>query len=534
MNPISVKLHKESSVYHVEISAQIRLTLSTLLLTSVIPAFKEAFLSAAREALRQLFKRLDDLWLWEKGSGIRVCRFYSRTLKTSIGDISFRYRQAKKNGNHFGPLLEMLGLESYQRVSSELRAWVASVALYVSYRKTQKITDTSLSLFSLWSLVQKEGKMYRDRRKQMLYYYSEGVPTIAASSRDFAIVMLDEIWIRSRRKDDWLKVKTARLAVARFRGEKYIFEPVRVFAAPLKSQATFLKKARQFFDAASGLSLVPHIAVLTDGCPMGRAFCALYNTASRRPQAVWQLDWWHLWQAVHKGCKFERNLESRIWDLLNVEKLDEALSILAAYREAMVSLEKKLKALDDEISGSSSVTVTPRVFWSSNQLVALESLMKYLDRNREGIYGVKRFVGAIPGDYLPFGSGPVERLQAVMIAYRMKKQGKHWSQEGAENLIALLSREWNGPEVEHIMEESLRDLAEWEQSSFSTDDEVEMPPLRQKKRGMDFSPDPISTVFLLRRGKVGSAYRPLQTISEMKLIPRIVSCGERRDAVSRN
>ncbi len=46
-------------------------------------------------------------------------------------------------------------------------------------------------------------------------------------------------------------------------------------------------------------------------------------------------------------------------------------------------------------------------------------------------------------------------LRGDDCAYRMKKQGKSWSVSGADNLIHLLSKEWNGEGLEHIIEEGL-------------------------------------------------------------------------------
>lgn len=185
-------------------------------------------------------------------------------------------------------------------------------------------------------------------------------------------------------------------------------------------------------------------------------------------------------------------------------------------------------------------------FFSESRRKDLEDLIKYLKNNRDGIYGVSAFIGKIPGEYLPFGTGPVERLQAVMIAYRMKDQGKHWSVNGASNLVALLSREWNGEDVEMTLNCCLADLANWEELNRmveSGENSIEKTPGRGRRKGkgkgrgkgkrVDFSPLPISTVYLMRKGKVESAYRSLQSISEMKMLPNFIdqSMPERRDAI---
>jgi hypothetical protein len=144
--------------------------------------------------------------------------------------------------------------------------------------------------------------------------------------------------------------------------------------------------------------------------------------------------------------------------------------------------------------------------------------------------GVKAFVNKIPAEFLAFGTDPLERLQAVMVAYRMKKQGKHWSVNGADNLIQLLSREWNGEELERILDEGIEGLSEWEAlcSPHVPEDgeEAASSTLQKKKPRRDFSPLPISCVPLLQRGRTDSYYTPLKRIGELKLVPHIVEFRE--------
>jgi len=306
--------------------------------------------------------------------------------------------------------------------------------------------------------------------------------------------------------------KVARCSVAHKVGDSYVWEPLRIIATARGSQNEFLRKAQKFFNATSSLAKVSKIMVLTDGCDMGRKFCARYPAG----QAVWQLDWWHLFNSIHKGCKFDKDLEKEVCELVRVEKIDEALAILQAYCEAMKYMEKELeKTIINEVNRNTPGLVTPKAFWSTRQRDLLEKCKTYLTNNKDGIYGVRAYVNDIPAEYLAFGTGPVERLQAVMIAYRMKKQGKHWSVNGADNLIQLLSKEWNGEDLERIIEESIEGLSEWEklcasqvpedhQETQSQNTEKKKPKLRR-----DFSPLPVSCLPLLQRGRTDSFFVPL-------------------------
>ena len=267
---------------------------------------------------------------------------------------------------------------------------------------------------------------------------------------------------------------------------------------------------------------------------MGRRFCEFYPG-----KAVWQLDWWHLWDRVHNGCRFEPDLEKKIWDLLNAEKLDEAIAILSAYSEVMTSMEAKVREISKSLCDDSALKVNPSIFWSSRKLKELNALITYLDNNRDGIYGVKAYQGKIPGEYLPFGSGPVERLQAVMIAYRMKGQGKHWGMEGAENLAWLLGREWNGKSLEETLDSLHMGLEEWESLNSESGDKAKFRTQRMMGRGAEtelqsfkFCPLPSSSLPTVRQGKVNPLYCCLKKMSNMEMLYGIVDfVGERGDAV---
>lgn len=540
MKSLRCEIIKESSTLNVQISFQREIILRSFLLPEIIRVLKEVFDTAAREVLCQIFHALDDIWLQEKEKGFDVCKMVDRSLRTIFGTVHFRYRQAKKEGRYYRPLLEALGIDKCQRITDDLMDIVKRSALYTSYRKALKIGCHICALSTLWKAVQKEGVSYRRKRDDAVYYYLEGAPLHAVSSDDFAIVMIDEIWLlkitknmaavapekKKKKKREYIKVKVARCSVAHKMGETYVWEPLRILATARGTQKDFVKEACRFFNATCSLAQVPRIIVLTDGCSMGKNFCALYE----KGQAIWQLDWWHLFNSIHKGCKFEKDLEKEVCGLIRVEKIDQALALLHAYREAMKCAEKKLEETINEAHKGSPSLITPKVFWSTRQRQLLEDCITYVDNNRDGIYGVKAFVKDIPAEYLPFGTGPLERLQAVMVAYRMKKQGKRWSVKGADNLIQLLSQEWNGEELERIIAEGIEGLSEWEDlcsPHVPEDDEgTQSSQTEKKKLRMDFSPLPVSCIPLLQRGRTDSLFTPLKRIAELKLVPHIVDFRE--------
>ena len=216
--------------------------------------------------------------------------------------------------------------------------------------------------------------------------------------------------------------------------------------------------------------------------------------------------------------------------------IDQALVLLHAYREAMKCAEKKREDTLHQVNKGTPSLITPKVFWSTRQRESLESCITYIENKREGIYGVKKFVNEIPAEYLPFGTGPVERLQAVMVAYRMKKQGKRWSVNGADNLIQLLSREWNGEELERIVAEGIEGLSEWEELCSphvpEDDESCQSSTTKKNKPRLNLSPLPAFCVPLLQRGRTDSLFTPLKRIAELKILQHTVGFREEGCQVS--
>lgn len=514
---VSVEVNGNSSTINVTIHCKLVFSLDCFLIEQMVMVLWNHLKEVGRQILKGILEGLDAILMKEKAVDEDIVRsFDNRPLRTSFGDMTFRCHQTEKNGECSIPLLKVLGLAPRQKITGEWKILGILATLYATYRKALKIIGftAAFSLAHLWRSVQKEGLLYRDKRERALYYYLECPPIWPYSERDFAILMMDGIWIRKKQKRKHLEVKVARLVVAcKQKDGTYQFKPMQIYATTAKS-AIFLKKVKNFFDMTAGLSQIKHILVLTDGCGWGRKFCEFYPE-----KAFFQLDWWHLWRYVNRGCKFEENLVKTVWELLRVEKLEEVLTLLNGYRRAMLSAEERLKMALKGIDFLGRFQVS----YNKVQRKKLEELIRYIEHNKDGIYGAKALVKRIPGEYLVFGTGPVERLQAVMIGYRMKGQGKHWSEEGSENLISLLSRQWNGKEVEEVLQDCLNGLAEWEKLCekpifFSE----EKPPRAIDPNGRKYSvyPYPTSSFFLVKKGKVEPLYkyfRFLQSINPLRI-----------------
>jgi len=80
----------------------------------------------------------------------------------------------------------------------------------------------------------------------------------------------------------------------------------------------------------------------------------------------------------------------------------------------------------------------------------LDELLDYLEDNWEGLYGSWSLRGKVEAqEVLVVGSGAMEKNFELIIGRRLKKGGKSWSREGANNLLKLrvkkqLPEDWEG------------------------------------------------------------------------------------------
>jgi hypothetical protein len=485
---IDVQIDPQPSPVRITIRFELVIVLSCLHLNALVRRFWEVFRECARESLERFLNLLDDRLLAEKPEDHWVRKIYNgRKFTCSLGTLSIRARQVMgEAGRHYYPLLRLLGVRPRQRIVEELVTPVLVACLCCSFRNGRRVIGSPVSVTHIWREFQKRGAEIRHSQEDAVSYYEAGDRETGGSSAVFAIVMLDGIYTKGRlsreeralREKEGLKElavgKSGRKKKKRSRGreakvarlvlfskeQEGDWKPSRVWVqSGYEGSKEFLKRCQRFFDAVAGLHKVPYILVLTDGCSWGRDFCEFYPG-----RAYWQLDWWHLWRNLKKGTRLSDGLMKKVWDLLNVEKLEEALELL---RRALDS-SKEYRGLSSrklrEVEGFGELEPLRRSAEKrlDTDIKDLEDVIGYLEKNRGGVYGVKGLVGKVPAEYWLMGTGPVERLQAVMVGYRMKGQGRVWSDQGAVNMLASLQDFWNeetaGPVISCLLEEQ----EEWE------------------------------------------------------------------------
>lgn len=472
---INLKLQKQSDTTHVIIQCYISLNLLSLEINEIVKTFKEEFQKAAVKCIEEFLKELDNIIVKEELKEHEIIRFYNRTLLTSIGEVLCRCRQTLKGVRYKIPLLEYLGIKDKKRIIEECIGEGVKSCLFTTFRKALVIGGMNYCLSSLWKEFQRSGSNQRYKLQEIVKYYEAGKEDIGILRNYFAIVMLDGIWLKlqPQKKENGKSYKKQRVKKKEVKcarvvigiedkcGKMHWNEPI-VYSSFDRSKK-FIKNCSKFFNIAVQLDKIPNILVLSDGASMGKNFAKEYPHT-----AHWQLDWWHLWKKVRQGCSIMEGLYEHIWDLLNGGALDEAIKELENISQQAITYKELLNDKVREIKDFQKFNKLKRTNsnWWNRKIQFLQDLISYLKNQKDGIYGVKGLLGKVDAKYWLWGSGPVERLQAVMIAHRMKGHGKMWSTQGGENMIVQLSCYWNGSELQENMEEIFNLAQLWNNDEF--------------------------------------------------------------------
>jgi hypothetical protein len=468
INTLNIEMQQPS--IQVTIQLNMNFSLSGKTIEEVEAGFKKAFEEACCGSMEKYLEERDKTINLEESSSKnrQISRIYQkRSLKLSYGEINFPCRQIKDNNGYSIPLLMELGLPDKKRIVTSSYDSIYSRCACSTFRKTQEGIKNPMSLGSLHQEFQKEiGKQREDEMSGLQYlndieYYSP------APVSEIARVMDDGIFIRERtlegrskgqkqKKRGHLEVQITRCDFAKKEdvnnNENYWTYPPYVYAS-IEPAKKHIEQGRIYLDAHTGLSRSKNVIHISDAKANGKRHCKEYN-----PNSVWQLDWYHLFRHVSILGKIDEKWKKDVWELIEVERLDDAISLIKDGLSKMKKFEPPISVCDDE--KLQNLNKKNKKWWEK-KIEEVDDLIKYLKNNSEGIYGVRSLVGVIPGEHLPFGSGPMERINSVIVAHRMKGHGKTWKKESASNMVWLINREFQKNPENSLIKEASKEAHWW-------------------------------------------------------------------------
>jgi hypothetical protein len=444
---IKLEIEKKPSTM-VKISVEMEFSLPEHKIDESGKKFEEVFKEAACMCMGKFIEEIDKQVMEDsKTTGREICRKYKRTLMMSFGEVEFLCREVKTLEGYSIPVLPHLGIPFRKRIVESSYGKVLDNCANTSFRNAQAGISNPVSLGGLHGMFQEVVGRERMLEENGLDFLNDVGYTAPPPQSDTAKVTDDGVWIRKRtlsgrgkgmkqEKRSFMEVQLTRVSFANpdeLESSGNYWSCPDIYAS-LESSSDHIKRGKVFFDVQTGLGSCANVIHISDAKANGRFHCQEYN-----PNAKWQLDWYHLSKHVRVLGRISADLQREVWDLINVERFDEALSLLKTVCYEMKNLKNadfscKNKFLSDLSRKNKD--------WLMKRLEELEDLMKYLSNNRNGIYGFRYFVGKIPVEYLPFGSGSIERVAGYLIAHRMKGNGKVWCAKYAPNMVYRLMKKY--------------------------------------------------------------------------------------------
>lgn len=383
----------------------------------------DALKQAGRQLLLQACQALEaQLLEQEKG---RYCRDKRRNLHllTRFGWIRLeRWQMRKREGGYCRPLDEQLGLEPRQTASPWILGQSIALATRLPYRQAtfllEGFVEAPIDHRALYRWVQKEGAAIieeEDDQQEAVFQHGE-VPARDPTPRELILAEVDGTMIRAQREDgNRFEVRLGVFATGKelesitAKHRRYCLKE-RIRYGGVEAAGDFGERLFLKGEAHLGLSHAEHVLMVGDGAVWIEALAG-----HDRWRATYQLDRWHLAQALHRTFPGHPRLVHRLKQDLY---LGEGHKILPAVRMA------RLNGIGDPEQ--------------------VDQLLLYLETNQGGFYGARSLRPHLSPEARLIcveGSGAVEKHIDLVICRRFKGQGMRWTRKGANRLLKLRIRE---------------------------------------------------------------------------------------------
>lgn len=383
----------------------------------------EALARAGRELLTQTCQRMETQLLKTERSQMRRCKRRGLHLLTRFGWMRLqRWQVRDEDGHYHYPLHGLLGLQPRQHASPWILDRAVSLATRIPYRQATYLLSTfvnePIDHRTLHRWVQAAGARIveeEDELQQAVFRDGVVLPR-PAEEREMILAEVDATFLRAQREHgDRFEVRLGVLAggkeveshTARYRRYRLL---ERVSYVGVDAAQDFGERLFLMGEGQLGLSRAAHILLVGDGADWIEALAG-----HDRWRATYQLDWWHLMQALHRTFPEHPALVRRCKQHLYNGQGDQ---LIAAVRLAHLN-----GAGDPE---------------------QVEKLLGYLEANRAGFYGARSLrsrVSEAAKLLCVEGSGAVEKHVDLVICRRFKGQGMRWTRKGANRLLKLRLRE---------------------------------------------------------------------------------------------
>jgi hypothetical protein len=382
-----------------------------------VKKLEEICWEAARELFAELVRGMQEWYHREEGKGLERREWKSRGLLTRLGwvELAMLKVRDRESGKTFQLGSRLLDLGDGERATEWVkRKGVELRVRGLTYRGAGghlgEMLGCKVSGMWVWRWVQEKGRercVQEGEEKRKVF---EGKREEVKPPRHLYLEA-DEIHVKAQRSG----VKTHRVKVGLSytgrsrksigRRERRRLEGKHVYGG-VESLSDFGGGWYSALEAWYGISEAKGVLYLTDGD------VGLRNLGEEHfPQAIHQLDWRHVFQAIRGGAPDERRY-GRWVDQLCCGELKRACQEMRSH-----------------------------VGRGLGNAELLGKVVGLLERQGEAFYGWKeyrRLHDVEREEWLPRGTGGIEKNQEVTIGRTMKRRGMAWTETGANHLAKLI------------------------------------------------------------------------------------------------
>ncbi len=378
-------------------------------------AIFEALREAGRELLRKELERWDRELIQSSGEGVAPQKRVERSLLSRFGEVRFLRTQvlSRVEGRWWYMLDQVLALRPYQRVTPWVERRGTELATLYPYRQAAELLSQEIgyevSHRTIHNWVEREGKRLEEQEAREWERLLEE-RMIEEEEREIVVIEADATLIHAQGEEtDNLEVKVGLLYSGKelesrtAKRKRYRLKEKRLYAT-LEGAESFGRGL--YLTAARKLEVerAKHLLLLGDGAAWIRSLWEMHFS-----RAIYQLDHWHLRQKL-------RGIEPQ-----DSKWVDDMMELL--WKGELERVEGLLR---------SPGRVEPQ------KGERIEQLIRYLEENREAIFGVKVLQGKVEAkEVLVVGSGAVEKSVDLLICRRFKGRGMSWSKRGANRLLLV-------------------------------------------------------------------------------------------------
>jgi hypothetical protein len=371
-----------------------------------------------REIMRQAYEALDDALVEEyKEKGYEIEKKNSRTILTLLGEITFRRRRFIKEGTApVYALDKFIGLKSYSRYSLLTQRNICELVSKTSYRHAEKaielLTDFTMSHRKINRLAINIGKILKEQQRSETRY-----DILKALKRKVAMLTIegDGIDIHGRGKQ--------KLTIHRFQiceGKKLIGTKRKELVGYKVFSSMDRKKAygELLEYIANTYDLTETLVVTNSDGGSGYEKEVFDELAQGCLRHAHFRDRYHVHKKVKERLYFFKDIQYYLIQCISNYDWNSVCALLDTIESSLCVEENRDKEIE-----------------------YVQKLKSYLERNWE-------YLEPFYSRNFPEGSknclGTCESNHRI-YTYRMKKQGRYWTKEGAESMVriidALVNRE---------------------------------------------------------------------------------------------